>query len=128
MRAPLVNESLVLAPTTAKVEQEADLHLARLEVIEKLRHVFLGQGLSGLQLHNNFLFHDQVRNVVPDRLTVVDDLKGNLLLNRHVSVAQLDFHCVLVHLLQKAISELAVDVESRSQYLLGNLAMREVPV
>ena len=51
-----------------------------------------------------------------------------MFLGKRLAGLQFELQRVLIHLLQKAVPELAINVEGSPQYLLGNLAMWEVLV
>lgn len=61
-----------------EIHQETDTHAGGSQVVQTLRHVLVGQTLDTLQFDNECLFHEEVGEVLPYRLSFVSHREGSL--------------------------------------------------
>ena len=92
--------------------------VTRFEVAQDLGRVFVGQGLGGLQFHDQDAFDQQVGHIIAnERAILVIDLDRMLRLDLRSGLAQPVDEGVFVHLFEVPVPVIDVNVISRLPHL-----------
>jgi hypothetical protein len=100
-----IDDAFDFQTSVAEIEQQAQGPAGGLQVIEALGAMRLIQCLRGFQLDQKRLLDQQVRDVLPDRLTIVQDRDGVLLRDGKSGLAHLVGQRILIDLLHEAGAE-----------------------
>lgn len=113
-RKGLVDEALVFdLGVVAEVDQEPELLASRLQLVDHLRTVFVGQFLDRLDLEDDLAEAQEIRLVLLfQRLSLVLESKPRLPIEGDLLLPKLKRQAFLVHRLQEAIAFLFVHLET----------------
>jgi len=93
-----------------KVQQQADLNISCFEIVYQLGFMRFGNFFSSLQFKDDLVIYKYISEIFANCLVFIEDLDGNLLLDRMSAFCQFFCKSIFIHFLKKAIPKCIVDM------------------
>ena len=110
----------------AEMKQETDLQPSAPQVVAQLSYGILSERASGFHFNDNLVVNDNVEPLRAELVALVKDRNGDLTTDFMPSVAKLSLESHHVHVLEKAIAQGVVDLESAAYYRVRQLFFDEL--
>ena len=100
----------------SEVNQDTQVELARIEIVEDLRTMRVGQGFNGFDLNNDLIEAKEVRSeILIDPRPFVDQCQSWLCDEGNTPARKFDLQTRLIDRFRKSTSHLIVDLEARTR-------------